>query len=114
MVALRYAVLGDAVILGPPIVVAGGPLGFDQALLLKLVKRRIQGTLTDQKHVVRHLTDALGDRPPVHRLERDNLENQEIERALHEIGRFAHVYPSVTDKSISVLLSVIKGSPSSS
>jgi hypothetical protein len=44
-----------------------------------------------------HLADALRDGPSVQRLKRDGLQDQEVERALHEIRRFAHVLVSVTD-----------------
>jgi hypothetical protein len=36
------------------------------------------------------LLDALGDRPTVFGLERNRLENQQIQRALDEIGWFSH------------------------
>jgi hypothetical protein len=46
------------------------------------------------------------------RFERKDLEQQQVERALHQIGRSAHgVTPiSVTETSVDHLLSVIKGS----
>jgi hypothetical protein len=44
-----------------------------------------------------HLADALGDGPSVQRLKRDGLQDQEVNGALHEIGRFAHSLLSVTD-----------------
>jgi hypothetical protein len=42
--------------------------------------------------------------------ELEHAENQEIQRALEEIGRFAHrAAPSVTESSIANLLSISKG-----
>ena len=49
------------------------------------MKRRVERALRDLQHVAAHLLDPLGDRPPVLRLERHGLENQQIERALNEV-----------------------------
>ena len=43
------------------------------------------------QHVAGHLTKALPDAPAIQRLERDDFEQQEIEGALDEVGRFAHI-----------------------
>src|SRR5258708_32219423 len=39
---------------------------------------------------VRNLLDALRDRPTMLGFERQRLKNQQIERSLNEVGRFAH------------------------
>ena len=59
-------------------------------MLFELVERGVERALADLQDVARHLPDALRDRPAVHRLERDDLQDQQVQRALHEIGRFAH------------------------
>src|SRR2546430_528702 len=53
------------------------------------------------KDIAGDLSNALGDGPAVHGLEGDHFQNQQVQGALHEIGRFAHSpLLSVTDKSI--------------
>jgi hypothetical protein len=42
------------------------------------------------QHLVRDLLEPQTDRPRVHRLERENFQNQQIQSALHEIGGLAH------------------------
>jgi hypothetical protein len=46
------------------------------------------------EHVLRHLTDALRDAPAVHRLQGEGFENQQVQRALDQISRFAHLFSS--------------------
>src|SRR5205807_8736290 len=46
---------------------------------------RVQRALWDLKGFARDLMDALGDRPAVHRLERERFEDQEVERALRQV-----------------------------
>src|SRR4051812_26639891 len=74
------------VVLRSPIVFTGRPLGLNPALLLEFVEGGVQRALSHPELLVRHLTDALGDCPAVRRFERDDAKNQEIQRALHEIG----------------------------
>src|SRR5690348_16453828 len=57
------------------------------------MERWIKRALVHLQHLARHLTDALRDAPPVPRLGRNGLENQEIQRSLHQITRFAHLFP---------------------
>src|ERR1051325_2294740 len=78
------------VVLGATVVLAVSPLRFDPSLLLQLVQRGIERALTHLQNVVRHLADPLRQCPAVHRLERDDLENQKIQRALYEVSRLAH------------------------
>src|SRR6266545_4410929 len=75
---------GELVVLRPPVLIRHAPLGFDPALVLEALQRGIQRALLHQQHVVGQLPDAPGDRPAVHRLERERFENEEIERPLHE------------------------------
>ena len=77
--------------------VGGGPRGLQPALLLQPVQRRVQRALRDLQHVAADLANALRDAPAVHRLERERLEDEQIQRALNEIGRSAHGDTQVTD-----------------
>src|SRR6185503_14960913 len=85
------------VVLRAPVGLGGVPLGLDVALCLELVQGRIERALLDEQHVAGKLTDALGDRPAVLRLEGDDLEDQQIERALDEVGGSGHMLPLVTN-----------------
>src|SRR4051812_27468398 len=80
----------ERVVLCPPVVFAVAPLRLDPPLLLQLVQRRVERSLSHLQDLIRHLADALRDRPAVHRLERDHFQNQKVQRALNEICRLAH------------------------
>lgn len=80
----------EPVILGAAIVLARRPLRVDPAVLLELVKRRVQRALPHPQLFVRHLADSLRDRPSVKGLEREHAKNEEVERALDEIGWLAY------------------------
>ena len=67
-----------------------GPLRLDPALLLQPVQRRIERSLLDLKRFPGDQLNALGNCPPVLRFERESLQNQQIQGALNEIGRFTH------------------------
>jgi len=61
-------------------------------LFFQALQRRVQRSLLDLEDVIRELTDPLRDRPAVQRLERDGLEDQQIDGALNEIGGLPHDY----------------------
>ena len=63
----------------------------DQFLFFQPVERRIERPLLDLQYVVRDLNDALGDGPAVHRFERKRLQDEEVESALQQIGRFSQM-----------------------
>ena len=88
---LAAARAGQRVELRSPIVLALLPLGGDPAVLLELVQRRIERAVADLQHVVRDLPQALADGKAVQRFEREDLQNQQVESALDEIGGFAHL-----------------------
>src|SRR4249920_2838863 len=71
--------------LGFPVVLRGAPLGLDRALALEAMQRRIERSLLHAQRILRDLLDAIGDGPAVLRLERERLEDQEIERSLRQI-----------------------------
>ena len=73
------------------IVLAELPLGCDPAFVFELVERRIQRAVADLEDIARDLAQALADGPAVLRLERQDLQNQQVKRALDEVGWSAHV-----------------------
>ena len=73
------------VVLGAPVVVGHVPLGLDPAATFEPVKRGIERALLHLQDVAGNLMDAFGDRPAVLRLERNGLENQQIERSLRQL-----------------------------
>jgi hypothetical protein len=58
--------------------------------LFELVECRVKRPIADLKDVSGNLFQALSDRPSVQRLQCDNLEKKKVQRALDEIGWFAH------------------------
>src|SRR4029079_4541986 len=76
--------------LGSPVVLTRAPLRRDPTLLLQLVERRVERTVAHLQHVRRQLLEPLADRPAVHRFERQHLEDEKVQRALHQIVRLAH------------------------
>ena len=74
---------GEGVILGSAIVLAGGPLRADPAVLFELVEARVERALAYLEDFALHLVDPLGDGPAVHRLESNSFENQQIEGSLN-------------------------------
>src|SRR6185312_17162778 len=61
----------------------------------------------DLKDIAGHLADALGDGPSVHRLDADDLEDEEIESPLDKVCGFAHgavsLLLSVTERRVTLL-----------
>src|SRR5690242_2311701 len=66
------------------------PLRDDPALAFEPVQGGIERPLADRQLVIRERLYALDDRPAVERSASERLENEEIERALEEIGGFRH------------------------
>ena len=65
-------------------------LAFDPAFLFQLVERGVERPVADLKNIAGYLKQPLPDRPAVQWLEGENLENQQIQSPLEEIGRLAH------------------------
>ena len=73
------------VVLGLAVVLGRVPLGSIQPACFETMERGIERALIDLQHVSRDLLDALRDAPAVHRLERQRLQDEHVERALEEI-----------------------------
>ena len=84
---------GEGVVFGAAIVVADGPLGGDPCVLFEFVERGVEGALADLQDFAGDLADALGYGPAVHGFEGDDFQDQEVQRALDEIGGFAQGAP---------------------
>src|SRR5262249_9319965 len=87
---LAAAQPGQRIEFGATIVLTGPPLGRDPSFLLQLVECRVQRSVADLQYFAGHLLQPLADGPAVKRLQGQNLQNQQVQRALHQIGRFAH------------------------
>jgi hypothetical protein len=70
-----------------PVVLGRAPLALDQPVALEPAERREQRTRVNLEHPVADLLDADADAVAVHRLEVERLEDEHVERALHERGR---------------------------
>src|SRR6185503_12940920 len=74
-----------------PVVLGLLPLCGDPAFLLELVQGGVERAFADLKHLLRDDLQPAADRPPVERLDREELQDQEIECALDEIAGPAHL-----------------------
>src|SRR5262249_25939868 len=63
------------------------PFRLNPSLVLHPVQRGIKRPLLHLQCFARDLLDALRDGPAMQRLEREYAENQQVERALYEVGR---------------------------
>src|SRR5262249_33924060 len=68
--------------------IGNAPSGADPPLMFEALERGIQRALLHEQDVVGELADARRDRPAVHRLERERLEDEEGQRALGPGDRF--------------------------
>src|SRR5213079_2969488 len=82
----------ERIIFRPPAILGCFPLGCNPALLLQLVQSRVQRSVAHLQHIARHLLQSLAYREAVHRFNRQNFQKQHVQRPLHEIGRFAHMF----------------------
>src|SRR6188508_3887997 len=76
---------GDAVVLGAPPFRRLAPLTLDEAVLFQPVQRREQRAGPDDERPAADLLNAVGDADPVPRLERQRLEDEEVERPFHQL-----------------------------
>jgi hypothetical protein len=84
------------VIFGVAIVAGDTPASLDPPSALEAVQRRVKRSLLDDEHIVRHLSDAVADRPPVLRLERQSSQNQHVKRPLWQFNAAGHEASPVT------------------
>jgi hypothetical protein len=66
------------------------PLATNESFVLELVERGIERAVGDLEGLVGHLAEALRDGPAGAGLEIEDLEDEEVERALEESGGAAH------------------------
>src|SRR6185312_3170875 len=76
----------EAVVFRPPVVLGRPPVALDPPLLLEPLQRGIERPLIDVEGPARELLDACADPPPVHRLEGERFQNQQIEGPTQDVG----------------------------
>ena len=86
---LPAAGCGESVVLGPSAELRDGPLGFDPALVLEAMERRVERALVDLQDVLGDLLDAVRDRPAVHRVGLQRPQNEQVEGAGQKVGNGA-------------------------
>src|SRR5687768_16967273 len=87
------------------------PLGCDPAFVLELVQRRVERAIAHLQNVVGNLVEPLADRPAVEGLEREDFQDEQVERALHEVSWSTHgASTRLPMATIASLHSVIKRS----
>src|SRR6266576_5463553 len=91
------------IVFRPPAILGRFPLRRDPTLLFQLVQSRVKRSVAHLQHIARHLLQPLAHREAVHRFKRQNFQQQHVQRALHEIRRFAYSMSSVTEASTSAL-----------
>src|SRR5262245_63318084 len=101
---------GQPVVLGTPVVLGDPPLGGEQALMLEAMERRIQRVLFDPERPTRDLLDALQHAVAVLGVQREGLENQQIERAGEEFRLFAcpQLLTSINEERMTEARSAVK------
>src|SRR5215217_4691516 len=75
----------ERVELGAAVVFAWPPFGGDPPFLLELVQGGVERAVADLKRVFRDLLEPVTDVPPVHRIQGEHLEDEQIERSLNEV-----------------------------
>src|SRR4030095_13986643 len=90
----RTALARELVELRFPSRIGGFPIGFEQTTVLEAAQRGIERALLHLHDVARHLLQALRNRVAVNRPKRDYFEDEEIERALRQIGLESHYHTS--------------------
>src|SRR6185503_1513758 len=70
---------GDRVVARAAVVLGRPPDALDVAAMLEALERRIERSLIDVETSARHLLNPDADAPAVHRLERQRLEDKEID-----------------------------------
>src|SRR5437867_7695 len=81
---------GQRIELRPASQLARFPVRADPAGQLQLVKRGIKRPIAHLQLLAGYLLEPLTDRPSVLRFERNDLEEQQVQRSLHEVRRLAH------------------------
>ena len=91
-----------AVVLGRP------PFGANQASRLHPLERWVEAALVHLEHLPRRLPDAEADAPAVQRLERERLQDQQLQRSLEQIGLVVRHDSSWWSTRVDALLSTVK------
>src|ERR1019366_7365988 len=85
---------GEFVVLGAPIVVGDAPVRGNPAAPLQTMQRGIKRSLLDTQHVTGNLLDTHGDPPAMLRLQRQGLQDEQVERALRQVDWYRrHCFP---------------------
>ena len=80
-------------------------MGFDPTAALKTMESRVHRALLDLQDAARDLLDALRNGPAVLRLERERLQDQEVQSALRQVDAFIrHDFPIALTGIVSLLL----------
>src|SRR6185369_12861551 len=74
--------------LSPSIVFRHSPLRLDPAAFLHTVKRRIERAILDFEQIFRRFVYALNETVAVHRSTRQSVQDQQLQRALHQVRAF--------------------------
>src|SRR6185437_5937119 len=83
---------GELVKARAAIVLGRSPRCLEPPTLHESMQRRIERSLVHLEHAFRDLADALAQAPPVHWLEQCGFENEQVERALEDVGVALHVW----------------------
>src|SRR5262245_61506806 len=108
-VQLRASSARQLVVLRAAVVVGGGLPGLDPASPLEAVQRWVERSLAHCQDGARYLVQPLRNRAAVLRLERDGLEDEEVERPLRQVQAVGHGAPFVLRQESNELLVEAQG-----
>src|SRR5262245_21887965 len=76
----------DAVVARASIVLRHPPLALDVAAMLEALEGGVERALVDVEALAGELVDAEADPPAMHRIEREGLEDEEVDAAAKGVG----------------------------
>ena len=82
--SLARPVVRERVVLGAPVVLGDAPLAADQTVALEAAQGREERPGVDLEHALADLLEADADAVAVHRLQRQRLQDQHVQGALHQ------------------------------
>ncbi len=91
----------EPVVLGPPAQLRDSPFGFDPALMLEAMERRVERALVDLQDILRDLLDPLRNRPAMERLGLQRAQDEQVKGTGSRSGTVCRLMVSDVDTNAS-------------